>query len=318
MTDILKSAFGLSCTMSEIQLKNLPLYMTAGRKFYRVSFENEAFLFVELASDDKFGVIALEKQLNLYEKSSEMQTAYIFPELTKRKREALMERHIPFVSGSDQLYLPFLGLAFRNSFKKKRTYSTEKMMPATQMLFLYLLYRKADYVLKKQAAEELQLTRTSITRASEQLKQMNLIEEETCGKEIHMRTIGAGRELYERARKFLITPVQKTVFLERTNEVDFLIRAGETALSDHSMLASPKYETYAVFKGDVQVNGLTEVDPKWQPDVDVLQVELWKYDPQLFTSSGTVDPVSLAMSLRDNEDERVQGELEAYMEGELW
>ena len=47
-------------------------------------------------------------------------------------------------------------------------------------------------------------------------------------------------------------------------------------------------------------------------------VELWKYDPQLFVKNGMVDPVSLAMSLCDMEDERVEGELERYMEEYAW
>ena len=44
----------------------------------------------------------------------------------------------------------------------------------------------------------------------------------------------------------------------------------------------------------------------------------WKYDPALFAVKGEVDSVSLAMSLSESEDERVQGELEEYLEGYEW
>ena len=50
----------------------------------------------------------------------------------------------------------------------------------------------------------------------------------------------------------------------------------------------------------------------------MIMLEQWKYDPALFASSKEVDPVSLYMSLAENPDERVQGELEEYLEGCEW
>ena len=74
----------------------------------------------------------------------------------------------------------------------------------------------------------------------------------------------------------------------------------------------------AVFKGNELVKGLKEVDIKWQESINTIMVELWKYDPLLFVKDGLVDPVSMAMSLADTDDERVQGELERYMEEYEW
>ena len=60
------------------------------------------------------------------------------------------------------------------------------------------------------------------------------------------------------------------------------------------------------------------MDIKWQGSFDTVMVELWKYNPLLFAKDGLVDPVSMAMSLSDTDDERVQGELERYMEEYEW
>ena len=57
------------------------------------------------------------------------------------------------------------------------------------------------------------MTRTSITRASKQLRQMGLIIEEQHGKEICMLPQASGRELFERAKEFLINPVQKRLYI---------------------------------------------------------------------------------------------------------
>ncbi len=62
---------------------------------------------------------------------------------------------------------------------------------------------------------------------------------------------------------------------------------------------------------------MKETDTQWNEDPAV-NIELWKYDPGLFAKNGVVDPISLAMSLSDNEDERVQGELQEMLEGYKW
>ena len=97
--------------------------------------------------------------------------------ITKAQRDALLSYQIPFVALPDQIYLPFLGILLSNKFKKVKEIKKEKMMPATQQLFLFLFYRKGSSVLKSEAADALRLTRTSITRASEQLLAMDLIEQ---------------------------------------------------------------------------------------------------------------------------------------------
>lgn len=317
--NIITSAFGINCKIEKTKIKGMALYMTAGREFFMADVEGLSFLLVKISSDDRFGAIALEKQVVVLKNAMECEVVFWFDSLTKLQREALLKRHIPFIAGSDQIYLPFLGILLRNNLKTMNHVTTDKMMPATQCLFLYLLYNhQHEYVLKKQAAEALDLTRTSITRASEQLKGMELITEEQCGKEVRMKTVAAGYELYSLARTYLITPIQRRMYVEKTDKTEMLAVAGESALSEVSMLGEPKIAIRAIFKGDEIVKGLKEVDIKWQENIDPVVVELWKYNPFLFVKDGLVDPVSMAMSLSDTDDERVQSELERYMEEYEW
>ena len=317
--DIIKANFGIDCKSEEFEIKGLPLYMLSGRKFYRIFMDEYAFLLIELPATDKFGAVALAKQLKQYRDKTGMEAAFLMGRLTKAQRDALIGRKIPFVSLPDQAYLPFLGMVLRNSFKKAADVSNGKMMPATQSLFLYILYHKdSGYIVKKQAAEDLSLTRTSITRSSKQLKQMGLIAEEKQGKEIRMIPLAAGRDLYERAKDFLINPVQKRLYINENRMKSDLFLSGESLLSRHSMLGSPKYETYAAYKGSVEMESLELIDPLWQSDRGSMVLELWKYDPALFAVKGEVDPVSLAMSLSESEDERVQGAVEEYLKGYEW
>lgn len=50
----------------------------------------------------------------------------------------------------------------------------------------------------------------------------------------------------------------------------------------------------------------------------MIQLELWKYDPFLFSETDVVDPVSLICSLMEEEDERVEMCLQECLEGIKW
>ncbi len=318
LQDSLNKAFGLKWEIEEIRLKGLPLYMTSGRKFYRTYLGNIAFLIIKISDKEKFGVVALKKQLSQYCDKSDLNVAFYFENLSRIQRDALIKKEIPFISLPDQIYLPFLGVLLSNRFKSKKIVSGSKMMPATQCLFLYMLYNcEKEYFIKSQAAEELGFTRTSITRASEQLKQMGIISEESNGKEIRMHTSKKGRELYEMAKPYLINPVQKVISVDLSDVNEFYV-AGESALSNNTMLGHPKEDTFAVYKGHPLIGKIKEIDPRWQEGANVCRLELWKYDPALFQKNGEVDIVSIAMSLVDNSDERVQGELNTYLEEYKW
>ena len=311
-------AFELKCKVKSIKIKGLPLYLISGRKLYHVTLDDIPFLLVEISANEKFGSVALKKQLGQYSEKSNLNVAYCFNNLTRIQRDALISKNIPFISIPDQFYLPFLGVMLSNRFKNKLQVESDVMMPATQCLFLYLLYNSEQkYVIKKEAAEKLKLTRTSITRASEQLKQMGIITEEVVGKETRMKAVESGLSLYKLAKDYLINPVQKTISAEIKDRDGFFL-AGESVLSMHTMLASSKEESLAIFKGDYNSGEIKEIDPKWQEDIQFVNIELWKYDPALFAKNGEVDPISLAMSLKDNEDERVQGELESFLEEYKW
>lgn len=314
----LMDLFGLKCHLKRIKLNGFPLYMTSGRTFYTAVMGDASFIIVELSDQEKFGVVALKKHLVQYMEKTGVNVAFCFDSLTRVQRDALISKEIPFVSLPDQIYLPFLGIMLNNSFKKKKLVAANKMMPATQCLFLYLLYHKDNsFFIKKQAAEDLGLTKTSITRCSEQLKQMGLIKEDYAGKEIRMSPVCNGIEFLELAKDYLINPVQKTIHSEVPKERGLFI-AGETLLSRHSMLAAPNENTYAVFKGSDIAGNFKEIDTRWQDNVKTSRIELWKYDPGLFARDGEVDPVSLAMSLSDNNDERVEDALESFLGDIKW
>lgn len=312
--------FGLVFQAEKLETKGLPLYLTAGRGLQRLSFADQSFVLVKVPEDERFGVIALEKQAELLSGKYGIPVAFEFDSISRSQRDSMLERNISFISGSDQfLYLPFLGIALSNHFKHPKIVKTEKMMPATQALFLWLLYRAhGKPVMKKDAAKAIGVTRTSLTRASEQLSAMELISQQKSGKEILIKAEYDGIELYRQAKPFLINPVQKIITVQNDRNYDKLPLSGESALAECTILNPPTVPSRSVWKDAVGHDAIQEIDIRWEPKAEPIKLELWKYDPTLFSRHGIADPVSVAMSFENNADERIEGAIEEYLEGYAW
>lgn len=86
--------------------------------------------------------------------------------------------------------------------------------------------------------------------------------------------------------------------------------AGLSALASCSMLAEPEYPVYALGPEQWQVAQKAGVKalPTSQPDASQWQV--WSYAPGLIKRATKVDPLSLTLSLKDEQDDRVQQALE--------
>src|SRR5660397_140392 len=93
--------------------------------------------------------------------------------------------------------------------------------------------------------------------------------------------------------------------------------AGDTALAALSMLVPPKEPVYALGSQAWKkiANNVEQIPVE---DVETCRIQLWCYDPALFARGGRVDCFSLYLSLRDEEDERVEAALEEMMEKTAW
>lgn len=311
--------FGLDFRIDELNMNNLPAELKAGRFFFRLSCSGLAFILVKLPSDEKFGVVAFEKQAEQISGKVNLPVAFGFDRLSRIQRDSLIARDIPFIMTADQMYLPFLGIALSDRFSSLKKTRTEKMMPVTQALFLYMLYQsKGMPVIKKDAAEAIRATRTSITRASEQLAAMHLISQETKGKETRMRLSGKGLDCYEKARPFMINPVQRTIIVRKNPVYENIPLCGASVLERNMTEQASGMPVRAVLKSAACAEELSEAELLREPETDFVKLELWKYDPALFAKDGTVDPVSLAMSLGKTADAETESVIETILREYPW
>ena len=93
-----------------------------------------------------------------------------------------------------------------------------------------------------------------------------------------------------------------------------LLESGYFALAHYTMLNVPQIKCFAIDSisrwKDVMTNNLLDSENQ-------MAVEMWRYNPHLLSKEDKVDELSLALSLRDDADERVEAAVDEMLE-KLW
>ena len=310
----LEQYFGCEVKVREYKNKlSLPIFMTM-RDIAMVEIYGVNFAIVDVVKETELSIAAMKKQKAKYEEALQCPVAYKVAVNSVSMRNALVKNGVLFVDLPGNIFLPFMGIVLQDVYRKQFV-KADKMMPATQMVFLELLYMDdGESALKSEVANKLNLTKTSITRATAQLEEMGLIQQIKSGTEISIQRNCSRREYYENAKEYLINPVQKVITITRYEETFETFGAGETALSQLSELNPPRIEECAIYKGEEVIDQLEIVDARSEEQDDCLNVQLWKYNPFYFAREGRVDPVSLACTFKGNEDERIEMCIEELLE----
>jgi len=319
MKKYLEEIFGLSVKIELWDGKNkLPLYLRNKREYFVLSIANIQRI---LMKNDSYNFIisGFEKEMNEIEKYAGMPVILWLDAVTTYQRNALVKNRISFVVPNSQFYVPELGICLKEFCPGKRE-KVEKISAATQYLLLYFIYQKKQKEKSQsELAEELGMSAMNVSRAVQELQELNLLEVRKEGTSKMVKAVATGKELYQLASRYLQSPVQKKIYVSLKGFDKELLYAGETALAKMSMLNYPRHTVYAMDKKyakDIIKDAI--VEPKLTKDNDYVEIELWKYNPEIYSMDSTVDIVSLVLSLNDVEDERVEMQLEKIMEEHKW
>ena len=316
MKELFEQIYGRKLDYCKEVKYSLPLYLQDGKIFYKVSVSGKTFVVVFSKIQERFNIKTLIKQLISYQNVIKEELVYGFDKISSFQRKSMIENEIPFVSGNGQMYLPFLGVLFEKCAKSEDIVK-EHFAPGSQLLFLLFLYENDSYT-KQEAAKRLHVLPMTISRASKQLLEKGLIEETKKGTEIIMSvSVKDRRELYNKAEKYLINPIQSFLYLPNGMVDSNTPASGEFSLSHRSNLGYPKYVEYALYKDLPFFKGLSSVDPDLNYETDIVRVQEWKYDPLLFSCNNQVDPVSLICTFMGTMDERINKCLKQVKE-EIW
>ena len=244
---------------------------------------------------------------------------YVRGRLTPYNRKRLVEQKVPFVVPGNQMYLPMLGIDFREHFRRQIEVPA-KFSPATQATVIHwLLKRTNEPLTPAQMAHQLGYSAMTMTRAFDELDAAELGEVTRHGKERRLRLVEAKRDIWAKAQPLLRSPVTKRVCIRQPHPAPAGIQAGLAALTHYSMLAPPAHPVIAVYRQDWKSLPLWHnKTPIPTQDPDALEIEVWCYRPSLFADHGVVDPLSLYLTLKDNGDERVQAAIDEMIGRIAW
>lgn len=261
----------------------------------------------------------LRKHMDLLRTKQNAEVIYVRANVTAYNRQRLIEHKVPFIVPGNQMYLPMLAIDLREHFRRLRS-ETPTLSPSTQAVVIHALLRGTEQVLiPLKMAARLGYSAMTMTRAFDELEATNLGEVTVRGRERCLHFTGNRQEIWTKAQPLLRSPVSKRLFIQHTKDKAGGIRAGLTALAEHSMLAPTAYITYALSREDwklLRQRRKVIVVPVQEPDVQ--EIEVWSYPPALFAERDVVDPLSLYLSLRDNQDERIESALEEMMRKLEW
>ncbi len=308
----LKDELGLSITSRKWRgADSLPLFLSKAASYLLCSCNGAKFIAAEVKQEASLP--ELKRIASQVSARSDMQVA-IVAQIDARQRKALVSQRIPFVVPGRQAFLPMLG--FAATAKQDPAPLTKTLAPSTQAVLVALIANPAI-----RSSEDLMRTTSipasSVSRALEDLARRGLVEKSKEGREVIIDRDVNKNALVKSAKGCLRMPVVRIIYARKNAQTSLLPLAGESALASRSMLAPPKMEQRAASRNAFITRSLDEVQLGELLDTETVEIQIWSYNP-LVAGGSTVDDVSLALSLVQDEDERVIGQLNTLFEEELW
>ena len=310
--EYLNKVLGIEVVYMNGKFEHLPNFIATRYRLQRVSMNGQGVIFLYPKTELE-QVEVLKKQIARIQRNENLPVVLVLNELSFRQKEYLIREKIPFIVEGRQIYLPFMALYLQercNAEKKPR----EEMLPSAQMLLLHFIYGGAQELSTSQAAKDLELTPTSISRASRQLEEMGLLHIRKVGVQRILYSEDSPKMLFQKAGDTLLNPVKRTVYIPKELVGTELLESGYSALAEYSMLNTPNVRCYAAERisqwKDVMSNSLQNSQVQ-------VAVEMWRYNPRKLSTRNAVDELSLALALREDADERVEEAVEEML-NELW
>ena len=305
----LQNFLGLSVQYKDDPVPGLPYYLLDRYRIQFVDLNSVHTVFVTpVPPTDPVNVV--KKHIRLISDRLRVPAVLILSRITSHQKDALVREYVPFVVENRQIYLPFLAVYLQNRFDCEKP-SPETILPSSQLLLLHFIYHGCTDLLTSEAALALQLTPTSLSRASKQLEEMGLIQTKKEGVQKIIHSDKSPKDLFLQAAPFLRNPVKRKVYVPKSVLGSEQLLSGYSALSQYTMLASPELECRAVNHLSLWNHALSY---QLQDSEGQCQLELWIYDPKILSQSGCVDRLSLALSLKSDGDERVEEALETMLD----
>lgn len=309
LNKLLNNIASVSAVDNEV-LSRLPNSIISSFDIFTLSILDKNLLLLVYDSEDAYSPGQIRKLQELIERVSGIIPVFAFQYLASYNIQRLVAQRVNFIVPDKQLFIPSILMDLY--LPKTDTNNTmSQITPMAQCIVLYhLQVASLNGKTTQDIVELFGVSYPNINRAIKWLSDKSyIVLEGAKTKKIQFNS--EGRKLWDEIEPMLISPIERVVF---TNEwMDKAFTTGINALSEYTMLNPDKDKTFAIAK-----ENYLAVQQKTHKQFGEISIEVWKYNPSLLTRTNTVDKLSLYLSLRDNEDERVQIELDNMINEMIW
>ncbi len=297
----------------------LPFYLQDRYEFYQIELLNQAYLIMLPRGQTDQTPAMIRKHLNAIRDIWKGESIYVDQNVSAYNRKRMIAHKVPFVVPGNQMYLPMYAIDLREHFRAIHTVNSQ-FSPSTQTVLLNaLLNNYSTRFTPTKLSGQLGYTPMTISRAFSELEAGGVGIVKVEGRERVLYLEDDREKLWNQIKELMRNPVKRYLWIEpHTTNVRGVI-AGLSALSSYTMLAAPMQKTFAFsleeWKVQRQQNEIIEVPSN---EIEAYRIEIWHYTPLMFTKNDIVDRFSLYLSIKDDEDERVQLALNELMEDIKW
>lgn len=311
------SIAGVSSTLATVDrndLQGLSLDLLLNFQFYRTKFNHYDLCIVEpINSLTSYTPRQYSRIGALVESLLKMPVAFRLASAPSYMRIRLIEQGVYFIVSDKYVFLP--GVLINEQIRKAK-YSEKQLSPVAQYILLYFLQNKK---LEEFTIQEIQpctpYNYLAVSRAIGELEEKRLLHVRKEWKTKFIFSPISRKELWENAMPLMVTPVKKIVYADDIWEGPFYT-GGISALSHYSFLNPDNQETLVIWDKDFNPKDKLLVE---YGGADLkYKIEIWKYSPNMGGGQDEyVDKLSLFLSLQNDNDPRVEKELEILI-NDIW
>ena len=269
--------------------------------FYRAEFVGTAFVLLVSKSGINETPASCSRISGRLASVLSVPIVYYFSNLKFYERQRYIEKSVFFITGRGEVFLPNVIL----HSNKEKTKNPSRLSASAQFLLLYHLQKRSldGLSVSEMASQICEYSYVSIAKAVENIEALGLCE---CRKDSErskrIRFVAGGRELWEKAKPYMTTPVKEVKYCDSVPSIGFQY-SGVSALASYTMISPDDVPAIAVYSRrfeEAEFNGLNDFDGN-------VKIEIWRY-PEIDTKSDIVDRLSLFLSLECDPDPRVDKE----------
>ena len=291
--------------MGDAELSALPLMLRANYDFYNSTLLGIEIVLLVTKDAEHMTPMQMERNAQMLEKHFGKFVVHIIERMEAYNVGRLIARRVNFVIPGKQAFIPQMLTHITKPKAEKKP--TEQILPFAQVMILrQLLKHDLEGKTSYELVETLSSSYPTINRAVNWLDEHGVILMEGVGE----KTVRFNNNLLEEALNVCTSPIKRVVYTDA--KVKGII-ASVNALAQYTMINEDERQCYAMTAEQVKALNI-QTDNRFGDTC----IEVWRYNPKLLTDTGIADPLSVYFSLKDNQDERIQIELEHLINEKSW